>query len=42
MPALPAWTNTSDAMNQGLLLTHDMMLVFGLLAFTVPMLGLEW
>jgi len=29
-------------MNQGLLLTHDMLLVFGLLAFTVLMLVLEW
>ena len=29
-------------MNQGLILTHDMMLVFGLLAFTVLMLVLEW
>ena len=34
--------NSADAMNQGLLLTHDMMLVFGLLAFTVLMLVLEW
>jgi len=31
-----------DEMNQGLLLTHDMLLVFGLLAFTVLMLVLEW
>src|SRR3982751_6829928 len=29
-------------MNTGLTITHDMMLVFGLLAFTVLMLVLEW
>jgi di/tricarboxylate transporter len=29
-------------MNQGLVLTHDMMLVLGLLGFTVLMLVLEW